>query len=154
MTYKSSHTIDENKSKHECHPIDVKQYRHKLKLMWNVSTLQNDKSKMDKRSFYNHDSSMMTIINMHFENQMHVQNSSTLSLMYKHTCINPKHVGNKELKMKSMCGCKNMDSIPLSYKFLNEEHNTSMLTKIKAFTCNLPLPNDDKLFPLLTLQQK
>jgi hypothetical protein len=62
---------------------------------------------------------MMTIINMHFENQMHVQSSSTLSHVqtYVHK---PKHVGTKELEMQSICGCKNMDSIPLSYKFLNE----------------------------------
>jgi hypothetical protein len=96
---------------------------------------------------------MMTIINMHFENQMHVQSSSTLSHVqtYVHK---PKHVGTKELKMKSIYGCHKMDNILLSYMFLNEEHNTSMLTKIKAFTCNLPLPNDDKLLPLLKLQQK
>jgi hypothetical protein len=104
--------------------------------MWNVSTLQNHKSKMDKRSFYNHDSSMMTIINMHFENQMHVQSSSTPSHVqtYVHK---PKHVGTKELKMKSLSGCNKMDSILLFYIFLNEEHNTSMLTQEIAFTCKL-----------------
>jgi hypothetical protein len=63
-------------------------------------------------------------------------------------------VGTKELKMKNVYGCNKMDSILLFDMFLNEEHNTSMLTKIKAFTCNLPLPNDDKLLPLLKLQQK
>jgi hypothetical protein len=115
MTYKPSNTIDYNKSKkHGRHPIDVKQYRHKLKLMWNVSTLQNDKSKMDKRSFFNHDSPLMTIINMHFENQMHVQSPSTLSHVqtYVHKS---KHVGTKELEMPSVYGCHKMDSILLFY---------------------------------------
>ena len=95
---------------------------------------------------------MMTIINMHFQNQMHVQSSSTLSHVqtYVHK---PKHVGTKELKMKNVYGCHKMDSILLFDMFLYEEHNTSMLTKIKAFTCNLPLPKYDKLLQLVNFNK-
>jgi hypothetical protein len=69
-------------------------------------------------------------------------------------CINPKHVGNKELKKENVYGCNTTDSILFFDMFLNEEHNTRMLINIKAFTCNLPLPNDEKLLSLLKLQQK
>jgi hypothetical protein len=59
-------------------------------------------------------------------------------------------MGTKELKMKSVYGCDKMDSIPLFYMFLNEEVYPSMLSKIKAFTCNLPLPNYDNCCNLST----
>ena len=52
-------------------------------------------------------------------------------------CINPKHVGNKELKMKNVYGCHKMDNILLFDMFLYEGYNTSMLTKELAFTCKL-----------------